>query len=365
MSTISPNNDKPLSAISTITGNSEYVKSTGGLLGSVIGDGTNTASVLKSDGTVAGGGNGNSMLTAPGVQIISFTTSTPGAQVLLAGTDVSHYQSIEVVFSSVGTGLALTGQFAPTSITTYVSISSWASGTGGITGNIGTSANINYYSPVRGNFFQLNVTALTSGTLSGTVTLRTTALLSAGIFTIPSSTATNATNTSGGTVANSNIMAQFDDVAPTSITENFFGNLRMSANRNLYNTLRDAAGNERGANIDAANRLGTNSGLMPLGTQLVAPYSLHSTTNATTTPTASTAYISSIVVSTVVAGTTSTITIKDKSGTPLTLIPGDATTTVGKVTHNFQTPVLMTSGIDIVTAGAVAATVDIWVNYFQ
>jgi hypothetical protein len=63
----------------------------------------------------------------------------------------------------------------------------------------------------------------------------------------------NATNSTGtGIVAVGNL-AQFDDTTPTSITENQFGNLRMSANRNAYQTLRDAAGNERGLNITARN----------------------------------------------------------------------------------------------------------------
>lgn len=48
---------------------------------------------------------------------------------------------------------------------------------------------------------------------------------------------------------------EFDDASPTTITENQFGNLRISANRNLYGTIRDAAGNERGANVTAGNAL--------------------------------------------------------------------------------------------------------------
>ncbi|MGE0463257.1 MAG: beta strand repeat-containing protein [Vicinamibacterales bacterium] len=50
-------------------------------------------------------------------------------------------------------------------------------------------------------------------------------------------------------------MALFDDTTPDSVDEGDAGGLRMSANRNLYSTLRDAAGNERGANVDASNRL--------------------------------------------------------------------------------------------------------------
>lgn len=49
--------------------------------------------------------------------------------------------------------------------------------------------------------------------------------------------------------------ATFDDVSPDSVNEGDAGALRMSANRNLYVTIRDAAGNERGLNIDAAGAI--------------------------------------------------------------------------------------------------------------
>ena len=49
--------------------------------------------------------------------------------------------------------------------------------------------------------------------------------------------------------------ATFDNVTPDSVDEGDAGAVRMSANRNLFTTLRDAAGNERGANVTAANAL--------------------------------------------------------------------------------------------------------------
>lgn len=64
-------------------------------------------------------------------------------------------------------------------------------------------------------------------------------------------------NTTTG-IAASGMVAVFDDTTPTSITENQFGAVRMSANRNLYNTIRDAAGNERGVNVTASNELLVN-----------------------------------------------------------------------------------------------------------
>ena len=49
--------------------------------------------------------------------------------------------------------------------------------------------------------------------------------------------------------------AEFDDTTPDSVNEGDAGAVRMSANRNLYTTIRDAAGNERGANVNASNQL--------------------------------------------------------------------------------------------------------------
>lgn len=68
----------------------------------------------------------------------------------------------------------------------------------------------------------------------------------------------NATNSTGTGIAAAGLVGQFDDTSPTSITENQFGNLRISANRNLYGTIRDAAGNERGVNVTSGNSLFTD-----------------------------------------------------------------------------------------------------------
>ena len=52
----------------------------------------------------------------------------------------------------------------------------------------------------------------------------------------------------------------FDDVAPDSVNEGDSGVARMSANRNVYVTIRDAAGNERGLAIDANGALAVTGG---------------------------------------------------------------------------------------------------------
>jgi len=49
---------------------------------------------------------------------------------------------------------------------------------------------------------------------------------------------------------------QFDDTAPGTTTENSVRPLRMSTRRELYTQVRDAAGNERGQNVDANGNAG-------------------------------------------------------------------------------------------------------------
>lgn len=53
--------------------------------------------------------------------------------------------------------------------------------------------------------------------------------------------------------------ATFDDSSPDSVNEGDAGALRMSANRALYVMIRDAAGNERGLNIDASGQIAVAS----------------------------------------------------------------------------------------------------------
>lgn len=64
--------------------------------------------------------------------------------------------------------------------------------------------------------------------------------------------------------------AQFDDTAPDSVDEGDAGAVRMSANRNMFVTLRDAAGNERGLNIDGSGNLTANiTGTVTVGSHAV------------------------------------------------------------------------------------------------
>jgi len=72
-----------------------------------------------------------------------------------------------------------------------------------------------------------------------------------------------------GTTSVTPVGAMFDDVTPDSVNEGDGGVVRMSANRNLYTTLRDAAGNERGANVDASNQLSVVDSAVKTAVELI------------------------------------------------------------------------------------------------
>ena len=55
-----------------------------------------------------------------------------------------------------------------------------------------------------------------------------------------------------------------DEAAPTDVTEGQMGAIRMSANRAMHGMIRDGAGNERSANVTAANELSV-TGVVDLG----------------------------------------------------------------------------------------------------
>jgi hypothetical protein len=304
-------------------------------------DGTNIAGVLA-PGTA--NSTGNAQLIGGTTNTITFTTTSAQA---VASTDVGNYAYFSFFLNTQGTNSVNTIQFSDDNTT-------WANGLG-----ISITAIANSWSttnntagqivsgPIQGRYFRINVTAISAGTTAGTVVFST----------IPRHPVTTPSTQAGTWTVGAN------SATGSAVPANAFY-VGLNDGTNLVGS-RDYVGVSAGSGVGVtANAM--VGGLMPIGT-LLNPYSVHLTTNTTTTPTSSTAYISSIVISNEVGGTTSTLTIQDKQGTPLKLVNGLATTalTTAPTVANFQTPVKMVSGIDIITAGAVAATVDVWINYYQ
>lgn len=135
------------------------------------------------------------------------------------------------------------------------------------------SANRNQYVQIRdnaGNERGLNIDASGNATVNvtGTVTVASHAVTNAGTFPVQVDGAALTAlqlidnpvvvDDAAFTPATTSVMMagfEFDDTSPDSVNEGDAGAARMSANRNIYTTLRDAAGNERGANVNASNQL--------------------------------------------------------------------------------------------------------------
>lgn len=261
-----------------------------GTVSSQITDGTNSANVLKSDGTAAGQ---NSLMVAPTSMTVAFSTTTAQA---VATTDAANYASVSVYIAQQGTGSTITFQTSNDNV-------NWSSNALEVSSNSGTIAqsssvaSITYMGSIRGRYFRLNVSGISAGTTSGTVVFSTAPrgqlAVNAnqnGSWSVGSSSATgstvpanafymgmmnasgnltgissasnvgdssgnsllatastvfngtswdrlraivNATNSIGTGIMAAGILAQLDDTSPTSITENSFGNLRMATDRSL------------------------------------------------------------------------------------------------------------------------------------
>jgi hypothetical protein len=97
-----------------------------------------------------------------------------------------------------------------------------------------------------------------------------------------------------------------------------------------------------------------------------APFysSTHITSSGTTSITSTTSYISSIVVTATNAGTTWTLLIQNKEGTPKVIWANSGTgLTVGTSFMDMDVPVISTGGIAVVTAGT-AGVVDVFITYW-
>lgn len=230
-------------------------------------DGTNAANVVVGDAGY------NGIATAGASRQFSFTTSTPGAQ-NIGQWNVEGYSWLEINYTSVGAGLALTGQFAPSSGGVYVNSGSFsASQTNSPTSVIGTTVNMTYSTPVRGNYFQLAVSALTSGTFSGTVTLRSIAppvvavgspsVAQSGTWTVGSNSATGS-----AVPANAFYMAQNSGGNLTGIgsyslqTDGATGGSQVAIGLNTFNgTTADRARNNTTGVVIAAGATASNAGV--------------------------------------------------------------------------------------------------------
>ncbi|MDB5199150.1 MAG: hypothetical protein JWO92_1113 [Chitinophagaceae bacterium] len=169
---------------------------------------------------------------------------------------------------------------------------------------------------------KLRFIANTGIPITGTVTVGSHAVTNAGTFATQPASATAPVSTMNSSSANSGlntaIAGVFDDTSPTAITENSFGFIRMSANRNLFNTIRDAAGNERGANVNASNQLSVSvDNTVTVGTHAVTQSGTWNVGSITTLPAlvAGSALIGKVGIDQTTVGTTNGVSISQIGAT--------------------------------------------------
>lgn len=206
--------------------------------------GTKNNGTAASNSLLAGGVYNSTPLTLTDTQQASLqfdangylkvNTAAGGA----AGGTSSNFSS---AFPSAGTAIGLTNG---TNMVPWSATSNYGSAPSAIPVPAVNAAVTNSVTVAQGTAGNLNATVVGTGTFVTQSTVSSN--------TAPVSTMNSTSANSGVTAASAYV---FDDVTPTSITENNFGYARMSANRNQYQTIRDAAGNERGVNVTAGNAL--------------------------------------------------------------------------------------------------------------
>lgn len=250
---ITPNNREIIAAQSDITGKEEYLTSHNGALNV-------TASITPS------GTQDVNLIEVGGVAVaLGQTTMSASIPITIA----SDQSALPVVGSTIGATAPTTAFFT---------------GIKNAAGNLFGQQTIEAGSGIGNN-------ASSDGMLPFANFIYNGNSAATSLDAIRSSTAAN--NTVGAGVVASGLMAQFDDVTPGTITENNVGKLRMSTNRNLYGTIRDAGGSERGANVNASNQLsvsvdnttlkvGTTSAAVNVGQQTVNTTAVQLNASATT-----------------------------------------------------------------------------------
>lgn len=232
-----------------ITGFATSANQTNGNQQSKITNGTNIADVIANDTGY------NGLVVNAGAKVLgTFNSTGTGAQILAADTDVRGYASIGVIWTSVGSGLTLTGgQFASTSGGTYTTAATWLNPSSATTfpAALGVTVNTLYRSTRYNSFFRINISALTSGTATAIIVGFTDPLS----FNITRTGGTLTNNDAAPTGNNVGSIPGIANAAQPSWSEGFAVLESMDLKGNQRIRIQDAAGNDRGANVDTNNNL--------------------------------------------------------------------------------------------------------------
>jgi hypothetical protein len=187
--------------------------------------------------------------------------------------DTSLYKNVSVHITSQGTSSTVTFQSSNDGknwVSTFLTLATTTA-----IPVVSTATTGLYNGPVYGKFFRLSISGITALLTEGVMHFSATPVAQQNVNVVPSATnlPTNITqinsvaitppntlNSTGTGIVPAGEMAQLNEgtftannavplTFPTKTTEALFSALRTSPNRNLYNTIRDGQGNERGVAV--------------------------------------------------------------------------------------------------------------------
>lgn len=166
--TLSSEDITALTPPAAITGFATSSNQTNGTQQTKLTDGTNTANVLKSDGTSAGQ---NSVLTAGTYLSVPFTTTTVRA---VGTTDAGNYKHASIHITSQGGSSTITYQGSNDN-TNWINVSVLNAASVGTSVGVTSDTGANVLRSVALNYryFRLNVTGIISGTTAGVIVFST------------------------------------------------------------------------------------------------------------------------------------------------------------------------------------------------
>lgn len=206
-------------------------------------------------GGSGGGGSGTSDTTEATQLDVLASLQTIDNVVSGAGVNVTQMNGVNVTMGNGASGTGVQRVTLANDSTGVVSLAASSANVGDVDLEYaGTAAATN--SGVNGSDV-LRVTIATDDQAAvDIVAIRAaTEAAAASLDSIETSLSADAVHDNAATATGPQIMGEFDDSSPDTVDEGDAGRLRISANRNLYNTIRDAAGNERGANVNGSNQL--------------------------------------------------------------------------------------------------------------
>ena len=197
---------------------------------------------------------------------------TDGSNIFALHTDTSGDLQIDVLSSALPTGAATSAK-QDTIIGHVDGIEGLLTTIDGDTGNISTKIDT-IAGAVSGSEMQVDV--VTSALPSGAATsakqdtqITAEQAIQASVELIDDAIKTDDAAFTPATTKVLMAGFEFDDGSPDSVDEGDAGAARMSANRNIYMQIRDAAGNERGVNVNASNQLAIAGPVTNAGTFVV------------------------------------------------------------------------------------------------